>query len=103
MRTPAGLIGTSGPIERMVSHPHQPPPTYSPSVRQELTEYQAAKGVSVEKGQKKSCGSQKRGARRYSVSSLRRKKVHVRAGSMLSTETHRGQLMVRLDLPEVVR
>ena len=38
--------------------------------------------------------------RRYSVSSLRQKKVQVEAGSTLSTETHRGQLMVRIEPPE---
>jgi len=87
----------------MVSHPHQPLPTYSPSVSRPLTELTTTKGLSVEKGQKKRGECQKRGARRYSVSQLRRKKIPVRADSMLSAETHRGQLMVRVEPPEVER
>ena len=68
-----------------------------------MTKALAAKGLSVEKGQKKSCERQKRGARHYSVSQLRRKKVPVPADSMLSAGTHRGQLMVRVEPPEVER
>ena len=41
----------------------------------------------------------KRGVRRYSVNRLRREKVPVPAQSTLSTETHRGQLMVRVEQP----
>jgi len=49
---------------------------------------------------KKSHGRQKRPVRRYSVRRLHREKIPVPADSMLSAETHRGQLMVRVEPPE---
>ena len=49
------------------------------------------------KGEKR---DHKRRVRRYSASRLLREKVPVPAESTLSTETHRGQLMVCVEPPE---
>lgn len=51
----------------------------------------------MEKGPKKSSDALKRRVRRYSVSRLLREKVAVTAGATVSTELHRGQLMVRVE------
>jgi hypothetical protein len=45
----------------------------------------------------------KRRVRRYSPDRLLREKVSVKAGSTVSTEKHRGRLMVRVETPEVER
>ncbi len=39
--------------------------------------------------------------RRYSPDRLRREKVTVPAESTVSAETHRGRLMVRVEMPQV--
>jgi hypothetical protein len=53
----------------------------------------------VEHDLKKSDERPKRRVRRYSANRLLREKVPVPAESTLSTETHRGQLMVRVEQP----
>jgi hypothetical protein len=78
-----------------------PPPIASNlwSVRQQSTKAPTAKGLSVKQDPKKSDERPKRRVRRYSVNRLLRKKIMVDAAAAVSTEKHRGQMMVRFEQP----
>ena len=81
----------------MVGSPPHSPPTYSPSVPPDMPQTMNVKGLSVEDESKKNDERPKRRVRRYSANRLLREKVPVPAQSTLSTETHRGQMMVRVE------
>jgi hypothetical protein len=99
----AGLIGTSGPIQRMVSHPPRPPPTYSPSVPRRLTECDTAKGLNVAESPKHNAERPRKKVQRHSPDRLLRRQVELPGGLVVSAERHNGRIMVRVESPLKVR
>ena len=98
--SPAGLIGTSGPIERMVSHPPQPHPTYSPSVPRRLTEYATAKGLNVAQTPKNDAERPRKKVQRHSPDRLLCRPVQLDGGVTVSAELHKGRIVVRVEEQE---
>jgi hypothetical protein len=81
----------------MVSHPRHSRLRYSPSVPPNVTENSTSKGLSVDQTSNADAEQPKRKVRRYSPERLMREKLDVRAPSIVSTEKHRGRLMVRVE------
>jgi hypothetical protein len=95
---PAECIGTSGPKCTEVSHPPQPPPTYSPSVLRRTTENTTAKGLAVNQIPKINAKPLRKNVQRHSPDRLLRKPL-VFDGVRVSAERHKGRLMVRFETP----
>jgi hypothetical protein len=96
--TPA-LVGTSGPIERMVSHPPQPLPTYSPSVRVQTMENTTAKGLTVNQTANHDAERPNKMVRHFTTGQLLGRRVPVPPDSTISMTKNDGRLKLRVESP----
>jgi len=95
----AGPIGTSLALVRKVSHPHQAPPTYSPSVRRLSTQDPTAKGLTVDQTAKTRAERHRKKVQRHSPDRLLRRPVELGGGVTVSAERHKGRIVVRVESP----
>ena len=86
-------------MQRMVSHPPQPHPTYSPSGARPLTETAVSKGVSVAGTRKSDDERPRKTVRHFTTGQLLGREVPVPADSTVSMLKNDGRLKLRIESP----
>lgn len=86
-------------MARLVSHPRQSHPTYSPSIPPPSSENSKTKGLNVAQDPNDDPEGPREMVQRHSPDRLLRRKVDLPGGITISAEKHRGRIVVRIESP----